>query len=158
MATKFYAEINSDGYCTTVWPDDTFALNKTEMIELPADSTSVTGWRYKHDGSKWVDAFPAAKDDEILDELAKVFDAARIVDKKAALTARIKAAAKEKIEATDWKIQRATEADAVAGGTENLDAVYAQRAKIRKANNQHEIALGKLTKEAEIDAFDPAAF
>ena len=78
-------------------------------------------------------------------------------DNKAAKMVPIKFAAAAQIEATNWKVERATEVDA-ATGSSTLAAVYAERAAIRTASNTKEAALEALTTWEAVQAFDPADF
>ena len=85
--------------------------------------------------------------DTVASQQAAELDAAR-----SALVGRVKSEAGERIAATDWKVDRARERDAL-NGTTTLKDVYAEREAIRTASDEAETAIAALATLDEIQAF-----
>ncbi len=98
--------------------------------------------------------------DGITDEEVRAIDAQAAEEKEAAdleearqaLISQIKTEAAERIAATDWKVERARERDAL-NGTTILQDVYAERELIRVASDEAETAVAGLERLEEISAF-----
>ena len=121
--------------------------------DLPVDST--LGHRFQLVDGEVVDRYDGVTDDDV-----REIDAARVVERQAeelqaartALVRRVKAEAAQRIANLDWKVERARERDAL-NGTKTLQEVYAEREIIRRASNEAEAAIAKLTSQEEILAF-----
>jgi len=148
-----FATINTQGYVENVFMDSV-----TGGIELPADATYDNGRRYKRVDNAWVDAFPGVADGESMMLAYAVLNEGWGVAASIASTMPIiKRTAAAKIQASAWKVERATEVDA-ATGSSTLAGVYAERAAIRAASNAKETALAAITTYADFQAFDPTDF
>jgi len=121
-------------------------------IELPSGATEATGFRYRRVDGAWVDIFPDVSDADVEQAYADLSASWGVTAIKASVVAAIKQEAKRQIEASTWKIERATEADAV-NGTSTLATVYAERAAIRAASNAAEVEVAALTTEADVMAY-----
>ena len=121
--------------------------------DLPVDS--VLGHRFQLVDGEVIDRYDGVTDDEV-----REIDAARVVERQAeelqaartALVRRVKTEAAQRIATLDWKVERARERDAL-NGTKTLQEVYAEREIIRRASNEAEAAIAKLTSQEEILAF-----
>ena len=149
-----YGIINSRGYITSI--QDAYMSGSVELA-LPEAATQDKGFRYRYVDGAWTDGFAGVSDDDLMDAYVVIQQAAAIVDIKAELLPIIKLEAARQIEATDWKVQRATEVDAATGST-TLAAIYTERAAIRSASNVKETALAAINTQDEIAAFDPTDF
>ena len=149
-----YGIINSQGYITSI--QDAYMSGSVELA-LPEAATQDKGFRYRYVDGAWTDGFAGVSDDDLMDAYVVIQQAAAIVDIKAELLPIIKLEAARQIEATDWKVQRATEVDAATGST-TLAAIYTERAAIRSASNVKETALAAINTQDEIAAFDPTDF
>lgn len=85
-------------------------------------------------------------------------EAVELAQLKASKTEGIKVAAKSRLEAIEWKIQRATETDLLNGNNNAMTAVANEKKAIRDANNAHENALNALTDLNDIKAFVSSDF
>ena len=140
-----FALINERGYVTGIYESSTGG-----SVELPTGANLESGFRYRYQDSAWSDA-------DIMAAYFTLQQGWELEDNKAAKMAPIKVAAAAQIEATNWKVERATEVDA-ATGSSTLAAVYAERAAIRAASNTKEAALEALTTWEDVQAFNPADF
>ena len=121
--------------------------------DLPVDS--VLGHRFQLVDCEVIDRYDGVTDDEV-----RRLDAERVVERQAeelqaartALVRRVKTEAAGRIATLDWKVERARERDAL-NGTKTLQEVYAEREVIRRASNEAEAAIAKLTSQEEILAF-----
>ncbi len=107
-------------------------------------------FRYKLVDGVVVDGWPDASDEEIMDLFNAEMDANHILDRKDQLIVLVKEITRSKIESVAWKIERATEHDAINGTTTLLD-VYSEREAFRVAGNAAEanILAGTTAEEAE---------
>jgi hypothetical protein len=151
----FYGEINEQGYITSI--KDAFVAGIVVELALPQEATTRNGFRYRYVDGAWTDGFSGVADADVMDAYAVIQTAQVVVDMKASTLPFIKMEAAAQIEATNWKVERATEVDA-ATGSSTLAAVYAERAAIRTASNTKEAALEALTTYEDLDTFDPADF
>jgi hypothetical protein len=149
-----YANINSRGY--VIFRADA-PINGAIALALPETATEWTAFRYKYADGAWTDAFPGVADDAFMAEYDILNTSWSLADAKSDKIPSIKRAAAGKINALDWKIQRATEQDAI-NGTSTLAAVYAEREAIRVASGTKEAALAAISNMDDIWAFDPADF
>lgn len=94
-------------------------------------------FRYELRDGVVVDAYPGVDDEDVMAEYNSKREAASIAKDKAALVETLKGKVKTSIESLAWKIERATERDAV-NGTNTLADVYAEREAIRAAGNAAE--------------------
>ena len=148
-----FATINTQGYVENVFMDSV-----TGGIELPADATYDNGRRYKRVDNAWVDAFPGVADGESMMLAYAVLNEGWGVAASIASTMPIiKRTAAAKIQASAWKVERATEVDA-ATGSSTLAVVYAERAAIRAASNVKETELAAITTFVALEAFDATDF
>ena len=148
-----FAIVNTYGYVETV-----FIVEVPGSIELPAEATYNDGRRFKRVENEWVDGFPGVSDGENLMAAYSLLNTEwTIASMKLHPLAMIKGAAASKIEATNWKVERATEVDA-ATGSSTLAAVYAERAAIRAASGVKEAALDAITTYEDLETFNPADF
>lgn len=121
-------------------------------IELPTGATEATGFRYRRVDNAWVDIFPDVSDADVGQAYADLSASWGVANIKANVVDAIKQEAKRQIEASTWKIERATEADAV-NGTTTLATVYAERAAIRAASNAAEAEVAALVTEADVMSY-----
>ena len=126
-------------------------------IEAPEDCTSATVFRFRRVDDAWVDAFPDDDDASFLDSYNALNESWAVAEQKASLIPVIKAEAARQIEALAWKMERATEVDAI-NNSNTLATVYAERAAIRAASNAHEEALDDITTLADLREFNPIGF
>ena len=138
--------LNKFGYVTSDSGGDIDAPEGVEGAEI---------FRYKRVDDAWVDAFP--DDASFMNSYNALNESWALAEQKVNLIAVIKAEAARQIEATAWKIEKATEVDA-ANGSNTLAAVYAERAAIRAASNAHEEALDDIATLAGLGSFNPANF
>jgi hypothetical protein len=138
--------LNSFGYVTSDSGGDIAAPEGVEGSEI---------FRYKRVDDAWVDAFP--DDASFMNSYNALNESWALAEQKVNLIPIIKAEAARQIEATAWKVERATEVDA-ANGSNTLAAVYAERAAIRAASNAHEEALDDIATLAGLGSFNPANF
>lgn len=101
---------------------------------------SVNQHRFKLVDGVVVDGWPDVTDENIMDEFNTEMESTSLIDFKDDQKKQIKSAAAQKIQALAWKIERATEQDAINGTTTILD-VYADREAIRVASNAAEVAI-----------------
>ncbi len=142
-------QINSHGYVIDV--------DGPDGIEMPEDITPTQSLRYKRVDDEWVDAFPDEEGDSFLSSYNALVDGWAVADMKPGIISAIKAEAARQIEALAWKVERATEVDAV-NDSNTLADVYAERAAIRAASNAHEEALDDITTLADLQEFNPTGF
>ena len=147
-----FALINERGYVTGIYESST-----SGSVELPTGANLESGFRYRYQDSAWSDAFSGVADADIMAAYFTLQQGWELEDNKAAKITSIKMEAARQIEATNWKVERATEVDAATGST-TLVAVYAERAAIRAASNTKEAALEALTTWKAVQAFNPADF
>ena len=148
-----FATVNTYGYVENV-----FTVDVPGSIELPAQATYNDGRRFKRVENEWVDGGVGVADGEDLMAAYSLLNTEwTIASMKPANVAIIKQAAAAQIEATNWKVERATEVDA-ATGSSTLAAVYAERAAIRTASNTKEAALDAITTYEDLDSFNPTDF
>ena len=147
-----FALINERGYVTGIYESSTGG-----SVELPTGANLESGFRYRYQDSAWSDAFSGVADADIMAAYFTLQQGWELEDNKAAKITSIKMEAARQIEATNWKVERATEVDAATGST-TLVAVYAERAAIRAASNTKEAALKALTTWEDVQAFNPADF
>ena len=121
-------------------------------LDLPVNATEVTGFRYRRVNDAWVDIFPDVADADVEQAYLDLSASWAIADIKLNICNSIKEKAREKIEATAWKIERATEVDA-ADGTNTLATVYAERAAIRAASNAAEAEVNALTTDDDLMSY-----
>ena len=140
--------LNSFGYVTSGSGGDIAAPDGVEGAEI---------FRYKRVDGAWVDAFPDDDDASFMDSYNALVDSWAVADMKPDIILAIKAEAARQIEATAWKVERATEVDAT-DDSNTLATVYAERAAIRAASNAHEEALDDITTLADLSAFNPTGF
>jgi len=140
--------LNSFGYVTSDSGGDIAAPDGVEGAEI---------FRYKRVDGAWVDAFPDDDDASFMDSYNALVDSWAVADMKPDIILAIKAEAARQIEATAWKVERATEVDAT-DDSNTLATVYAERAAIRAASNAHEEALDDITTLADLSAFNPTGF
>jgi hypothetical protein len=140
--------LNSFGYVTSDSGGDITAPEGVEGAEI---------FRYKRVDDAWVDAFPDDDDASFMNSYNALNESWALAEQKVNLIPLIKAEAARQIEATAWKVERATEVDAT-DGSNTLAAVYAERAAIRAASNAHEEALDDITTLADLEAFNPTGF
>lgn len=140
--------LNKFGYVTCDTGGDIAAPEGVEGAEI---------FRYKRVDDAWVDAFPDDDGASFWDSYNALVDSWAVADMKPHIISAIKAGAARQIEATAWKVERATEVDAT-DGSNTLAAVYAERAAIRAASNAHEEALDDITTLADLSAFNPTGF
>jgi len=140
--------LNSFGYVTSGSGGDIAAPDGVEGAEI---------FRYKRVDDAWVDAFPDDDDASFMDSYNALVDSWAVADMKPDIILAIKAEAARQIEATAWKVERATEVDAT-DDSNTLATVYAERAAIRAASNAHEEALDDITTLADLGAFNPTGF
>ena len=151
----FYGEINEQGYITGI--RDAFVAGIVVELALPKEATMSNGFRYRYVDGAWTDGFSGVADADVMDAYAVIQTAQTVVDMKANIAPFIKMEAARQIEATNWKVERATEVDAATGST-TLVAVYAERAAIRAASGVKEAALEALTTWEDVKAFNPKDF
>ncbi|MBF0448729.1 MAG: hypothetical protein HQL67_11055 [Magnetococcales bacterium] len=107
-----------------------------------------------------VDGVVEDRYDGVTDEEVRTIDAQAAAEKESvdleearqALISRIKTKAAERIAATDWKVERARERDAL-NGTTTLQDVYAERELIRQASDEAEVAVAGLASMEAVIAF-----
>ncbi|WP_339862533.1 hypothetical protein [Thalassospira alkalitolerans] len=122
-------------------------------FKLPV--ASVLGHRFQLVDGKVVDRYDGVTDDDV-----RKFDADRVLKQQEAeleaarhaLIQQVKTEAGKRIAATDWKVERARERDALNGTTAVQD-VYAERETIRSASDDAELAVLDLVTLDEIRAF-----
>lgn len=133
--------------------DDWGVISPDGGYKLPVKST--LGHRFQLVDGKVVDRYDGISDDEVkqqdADDEAKQ-QKAELEDARSALVGQVKAEAGDRIAATDWKVQRAQERDAL-NGTTTLHDVYAEREAIRTASDGAEAAIADLASLEEIQAF-----
>lgn len=116
---------------------------------------SVLGHRFQLVDGKVVDRYDGVSDDEVrkldAESVAKQ-QTADLEDARKALVGRVKTEAGERIAATNWKVDRAKERDAL-NNTATLQDVYAEREAIRVASDEAEAAIADLTTLDEIRTF-----
>ncbi len=122
-------------------------LSETGEYQIPEGGYP---FRYKLVDGVVVDAWPDAADEEIMELFNAEMEINAILDRKEELVFRIKQITREKIESIAWKIERATEHDAINNTTTLLD-VYAEREAFRVAGNAAEtdILAAETANEAE---------
>lgn len=116
---------------------------------------SLLGHRFQLVDGKVVDRYDGVSDDEV-----KKIDEERTQQKQAdelqaardALVIQVKTEAGQRIAATNWKVDRAKERDAL-NNTATLQDVYAEREAIRAASDEAEAAIADLTTLDEIRTF-----
>jgi hypothetical protein len=140
--------LNKFGYVTCDTGGDIAAPEGVEGAEI---------FRYKRVDDAWVDAFPNDDGASFWDSYNALVDSWAVAEQKVNLIPVIKAEAARQIEATAWKVERATEIDAT-NNSNTLADVYAERAAIRAASNAHEEALDDITTLAGLGSFNPANF
>jgi hypothetical protein len=120
--------------------------------ELPSGTTDNTSHRYRRVNDAWVDIFPDVADADVVQAYDALHLSWGLAAIKETMVIDIKAEAGRQIEATAWKIERATEVDA-ADGTTTLATVYAERAAIRAASNAAEAEVNALTTENDLMSY-----
>ncbi|WP_419798700.1 MAG: hypothetical protein ACNI26_03230 [Terasakiella sp.] len=123
------------------------------QFKLPVPSK--LGHRFQLVDGKVVDRYGGVTDDEVKQQDADTVasqQAAELKTARSALVGRVKSEAGERITATDWKVDRARERDAL-NGTTTLQDVYAEREAIRTASDEAETAIAALATLDEIQAF-----
>ena len=120
--------------------------------ELPAGTTNNTSHRYRRVNDAWVDIFPDVADADVVQAYDALSASWSLTALKETMVIDIKAEAGRQIEATAWKIERATEVDA-ADGTNTLATVYAERAAIRAASNAAEAEVNALTTDDDLMSY-----
>ena len=116
---------------------------------------SLLGQRFQLVDGMVVDRYDGVSDDEV-----KKIDEERTQQKQAdelqaardALVIQVKTEAGQRIAATNWKVDRAKERDAL-NNTATLQDVYAEREAIRAASDEAEAAIADLTTLDEIRTF-----
>lgn len=116
---------------------------------------SVLGHRFQLVDGKVVDRYGGVSDDEV-----RKLDADRVAEQQTAdleaarqaLIRKVKTEAGDRIAASDWKVDRARERDAL-NGTTTLQDVYAEREAIRTASDEAELAILDLATLDEIREF-----
>lgn len=106
-------------------------------------------WKLDEDGIV-VDAFPDVSDEDLMDAYSALRIENDLKRNKEFMVKQIKQAAAGFIAATQWKVERALERDAI-NGTSEVNEVYAEREAIRQASNQQEARVLAATSEAELD-------
>tara|TARA_B100000513_G_C11864556_1_gene173901 strand:+ start:179 stop:616 length:438 start_codon:yes stop_codon:yes gene_type:complete len=116
---------------------------------------SVLGHRFQLVEGKVVDRYGGVSDDEVrkldADQVAEQ-QAADLEAARQALIRKVKTEAGDRIAASDWKVDRARERDAL-NGTTTLQDVYAEREAIRTASDEAELAILDLTTLDEVREF-----
>ena len=113
------------------------------------DSTQVH--RYTEVDGELVDIYPGLSDEDVIAAVLEAATLSNAAAARATVVNVIKSKAGHAIEALDWKIQRATELDAI-NGTNTFADVYADREAIRKWSNDTETSLDSLLTTEEIYA------
>ncbi|MBO6522104.1 hypothetical protein [Thalassospira sp.] len=133
--------------------NDWGVIGPTGDYKLPV--ASVLGHRFQLVDGKVVDRYGGVSDDEVrkldADQVAEQ-QAADLEAARQALIRKVKAEASDRIAASDWKVDRARERDAL-NGTTTLQDVYAEREAIRTASDEAELAILDLTSLDEIREF-----
>lgn len=133
--------------------DDWGVIGPNGQFKLPVPSK--LGHRFQLVDGKVVDRYGGITDDEVKQQDAGTVasqQAAELEEARSALVGRVKSEAGERIAATDWKVDRARERDAL-NGTTTLQDVYAEREAIRTASDEAETAISALATLDEIQAF-----
>lgn len=133
--------------------DDWGVISPNGQFKLPVPSK--LGHRFQLVDGKVVDRYGGITDDEVKQQDADTVasqQTAELEAARSALIGRVKSEAGERIAATDWKVDRARERDAL-NGTTSLQDVYAEREAIRTASDEAETAIGALATLDEIQAF-----
>ena len=133
--------------------DDWGVIGPNGQFKLPVPSK--LGHRFQLVDGKIVDRYGGITDDEVKQQDADTVasqQAAELEAARSALVGRVKSEAGERIAATDWKVDRARERDAL-NGTTTLQDVYAEREAIRTASDEAETAIAALATLDEIQAF-----
>ena len=121
--------------------------------DLPVKS--VLGHRFKLVDGAVEDRYNGVTDKQVktLDaKKAAEMDSANLELAKQDLVFRIKTEAADRIAATDWKVERAKERDAL-NGTTSLQEIYSERELIRGLSDEAETAVDGLGTMEEITAF-----
>ena len=121
--------------------------------DLPVKSE--LGHRFRLVGSFVEDRYDGVTDKKVkaIDaQKATKMDTANLDLAKQDLVVRIKTEAAERIAATDWKVERAKERDAL-NDTNTLQEIYANRELIRELSNEAEVAVLLLETLEEVTAF-----
>ena len=121
--------------------------------DLPVKS--VLGHRFKLVDGAVEDRYNGVTDKQVkaIDaKKAAEIDSANLELAKQDLVIRIKQEAAERIAATDWKVERAKERDAL-NGTATLQEVYAKRELIRGLSDEAESAVAGLRTLESVAAF-----
>ena len=133
--------------------DDWGVIGPNGQFKLPVPST--LGHRFQLVDGKVVDRYGGITDDEVKQQDADTVASQQTAELEAAryaLVSRVKSEAGERIAATEWKVGRARERDAL-NGTATLQDVYAEREAIRTASDEAETAIAALATMDEIQAF-----
>ena len=133
--------------------DDWGVIGPNGQFKLPVPSK--LGHRFQLVDGKVVDRYGGITDDEVKQQDADTVasqQATELEAARSALVGRVKSEAGERIAATDWKVDRARERDAL-NGTTTLQDVYAEREAIRTASDEAETAIAALATLDEIQAF-----
>lgn len=106
-------------------------------------------WKLDEDGVV-VDAFPDIDDEDLMSAYNDVKLANDLRRNKEFMVKQVKQAAAGFISATQWKVERALERDAI-NGTSEVNDIYAEREAIRQASNQQEARILAATSETELN-------
>lgn len=118
-------------------------INAETTIAVEYEDGVSVGMEYDSEAGTFIDpplALPEGFNADAFKEILKV---------------AIKAEAKTRIEALAWKIERATEQDAI-NGTTTVNDVYAEREAIRARSNAIETELDALTEDMDVYTFPSA--
>lgn len=124
-------------------------ISETEGFDSP-DAT-LNQHRFKLVDGAVVDGWPDVTDENIMDSFNAEMEANAILDLRKEGKSKIKSVAKSKIEELGWKVERATEQDAI-NQTNTLADVYAEREAIRVASNAAEAEIDSLSTFEDIQA------
>ena len=129
------------------------------IIEQTLDpSVPLPNWYLNAAGNALENKFSGKTDSEADTLRRQEQETLEISQIKASKTAGIKVEAKTRLEAIDWKIQRATEEDLLNGNNSAMTAVANEKKAIRDANNAHEAALNALTDIDQVRSFNTESF
>ena len=129
-------------------------IGSTEFGDFDSPDESANQHRFKLVEGEVVDGWPGVADNDIMPLFNAEMEQNSFSDLKEETVSKIKMITRGKIEALAWKIERATEQDAINGTNTILD-VYAEREALRVAGNAAEASiLAATTIEEAEEAFN----
>jgi hypothetical protein len=122
------------------------------QYDMPDENANP--FRYKLVNGEVVDGYPGVADADIMPLFNADNEAYHFDKTKADMIGQLRNRAASRIQALAWKIERATEQDAL-NGTSTINAVYAEREAIRVASNVAQASINAATSfEEAVTAFN----